>query len=193
MGSWGEIYHIPISATLSPPKNTAMLPCHHIPFFPSGVWRNQTWSLCSCRWRGWIGTRGSLFTCLPSFGGSHPCLHGTPLLAVGGIKRVYKCQVEGCSEGHQPHMLPSVHTCTETIWGWGWCVPPTLRLSWTWMPLGITGKFKVTSVISTYIVSYTAAKFVVFHLCLRLLHVFCLLICKSCRGSRQPVFMFFLC
>ena len=29
-------------------------------------------------------------------------------IQLGGAKRVYQCQVEGCKEGHQPHGQPSV-------------------------------------------------------------------------------------
>ena len=33
------------------------------------------------------------------FGGGYPCPHDTPSPAIGGIERVYKCWVEGCSDG----------------------------------------------------------------------------------------------
>ena len=44
--------------------------------------------------------------------------HMTPLhLQLRGIKRVYKCQVEGCTRSHQSHMLLSAHIYAENTWG----------------------------------------------------------------------------
>ena len=35
----------------------------------------------------------------PALEGGYPCPHDTPTPAIGGVKRVYKCWVERCSEG----------------------------------------------------------------------------------------------
>ena len=41
-------------------------------------------------------------------------------------------------KGHQPHVLQSVHMCTESICGWSWHVPLVLKLFSTQTPSGIT-------------------------------------------------------
>ena len=117
MGSWGELYHIP---PCPPPHPTQKMPphsyCHHFQTAPSGVWRSWTWSLCSLWFGNWTGTTGSIFSCLPSFGGSHLHPPGTPLTYSWGIKRVYKCQVEGCSEGPSTsHAAICAHMCWDHL------------------------------------------------------------------------------
>ena len=58
-----------------------------------------------------------------------PHWHETPLHSIGGIKRVYRCQVEGCKEG----LSTSCATiCAKCTWGWGWCVPLVANHSSTW-------------------------------------------------------------
>ena len=44
--------------------------------------------------------------------------HMQPLhLQLGGIKRVYKCQLEGCTEGPSTSQPQSAHMCTDCIGG----------------------------------------------------------------------------
>ena len=121
---WGSLQapegsHITFPHILHPTATQKTLPCSHHHCFqatPSGVWRNQTWSLSSCSWRGWIGTRGSLSSCVPSSGGGHPCPHGTPLLTDGGIKMVYKCWVEACGDGPSISHT-AICTCAQRPFG----------------------------------------------------------------------------
>ena len=54
--------------------------------------------------------------CLPSLGGSHPCPYNTPLPKCGSIKRVYKCQVEGCIEGPSTSQAAIyAHVCRDHL------------------------------------------------------------------------------
>ena len=142
MGSWGEPYHIPLFPT--PHLTQKMLPYfqhHHFQAAPSEVQRRWTQSLHSCsgglNWHGRLPPQQcpKLWR-LQSPPMWHPFAHSW------GASRGYtNAGLRGAVRDHQPHMLPSVHMCTEIIWGWGWCVPPVPRLSSTQMPLGITGKF----------------------------------------------------
>ena len=44
-------------------------------------------------------------------------------IQLGGIKRVYRCQVEGCKEGPSTsHATICMHVCKVHL-GWAWCVP----------------------------------------------------------------------
>ena len=100
MGSWGEPYCIPLCPLPHPTQK--MLPHpnhHHLQATPSGARGSCTWSFHSCGQGNWPGTRSPLLSCITSFGGGYPSPHDTPSPTAGGIKRVYKCQVEGCSEG----------------------------------------------------------------------------------------------
>ena len=60
-------------------------------------------------------------------------------IQLGGAKRVYQCQVEGCKEGPSTsRALLSAPTSGECTWVWGWCAPFAINPSSTRMPLGIT-------------------------------------------------------
>ena len=53
----------------------------------------------------------------------------TLCLQLGDIKRVYKCWVEGCTEGLSTSCaVICAHVCREHL-GWGWHVPLVLKLS----------------------------------------------------------------
>ena len=71
--------------------------CHCLPSAPSGVYRTQSLQTCNrdCR----TGIRSCLPSCLASFRGSSACPHATLCIQLGGIKWIYRCQVERCKEG----------------------------------------------------------------------------------------------
>ena len=72
----------------------------------------RTWSLQSCNRRCKTGTRSCLFHCTRDSRGGHPSQHDTPLPTGGGVKRVYKCWVEGCKEGPlTSHATICAHVC----------------------------------------------------------------------------------
>ena len=105
------------------PKSLTMPPLPPFPIHPSGV--QGTRSLSSCR----AGTGIYLFNCPFSFRGRDPCQHATPSYSVGGIKRVYRCQVEGCKEGPSaPHATICVHPNVQGILGGGVGVPPLQQI-----------------------------------------------------------------
>ena len=50
--------------------------------------------------------------------------HMQPLfIQLGGIKRVYRCQVEGCTEGPSTSHATICKHVHRMHLGWGWCVP----------------------------------------------------------------------
>ena len=90
-GSYIILLPCPISTSY---KEAPICPHHHhLPTTPSRVHRTQC--LQTCRSGHWT----CLFSCSPA-PEEAILAHMQPLrIQVGGIKRVYKCQVEDCKEG----------------------------------------------------------------------------------------------
>ena len=123
--------------------------------------------------------------------------HMAPLhLQLGGIQRVYKCQVEGCSEGPSTSCATiCAHMYRDHLQVRLVC-PSFAKTFLNWMPLGITEKFTAPSKISICIVSLFLSPIEALDgLSLCSFYVkgcfLCLFICKTCRSARQPVFVTF--
>ena len=59
-------------------------------------------------------------------------------IQLGGIKRVYRCQVEGCREDPSTSHATICTHMHKVHFGWGWCVPSATSPSSTLTPSGIT-------------------------------------------------------
>ena len=104
MGFWGGQCHT--HPYPQPHLPTRKLTIPHPPLSP--ICPLRTRSLQSCR----PGNEVCLSSCPSSFRGGDSCQHAAPLHSVGGIKWVYRCQVEDCKEG--PSTLQAticVHVC----------------------------------------------------------------------------------
>ena len=65
--------------------------------------------------------------------------HMQPLcIQLGGVKRVYRCQVEGCKEGPSTSCATICAHVQMYIWEWGWCAPSVASLSSILIPSGVT-------------------------------------------------------
>ena len=84
----------------------------------------RTQSFWSCQTSAGL----NLCNCSSSSRGRDTGQYATPSYPVGGIKIVYRCQVEGCREGPSTSMPPSVCTFNGCIWDWGWCAPSAVNL-----------------------------------------------------------------
>ena len=100
MGSWGELYHIPLCPLPHPYLKDVIMPHHHCiqatPQVSRGVKPEPSTPVAEgsglAQQASSLAVSQALEVAIPT--------HMTPLcLNVGGIKRVYKCWVEGCSEG----------------------------------------------------------------------------------------------
>ena len=82
----------------------------------------------------------SPFSQITSFGGGSPHQYATPLPAIGGTKRVYKCQVEGCTEGSSTSHTTICTHVHRVYLGVGLVCPSVANLSSIQMHSGTMGK-----------------------------------------------------
>ena len=140
------VFHTSSSPVLLPPKKCHPAPTVTVSQLPP--WEPEK---VASKVSGLITEKGKQALGIPSLVSSKAPektipTHMQPLcLQLGGIKRVCKCQFEGCTEGHQSYMPQSAHMCTECIWQWGWYVPSVTNLSSTQMHSGATGRVILVS------------------------------------------------
>ena len=111
----GAISHSHMSSAPPPPKNATTL---QLPPSPNHSLRSLKLYLklpllwfkkLKWHWKSPPQLHHKLWRC-------YPCLHDTPLPTVGGIKRVYKCQVEGCSKGQSTSWATiCAHVCRDHL------------------------------------------------------------------------------
>ena len=106
----GVIAHPHIFSPTSSQESSLDPVCHCLLSAPSGTYRCHTWSPWVCNTSGRAGIRSCLSSYLASSRGRSPHQHAAPLYSIGGIKRVYRCWVEGSKEGPSTlHATISVH------------------------------------------------------------------------------------
>ena len=119
MGSHIMFLHVlhPAPTQIMPPISN-----HHHLCTPRRASGSYTGSFCSCHGKIGVGTRSPLSSCTRGSRGDYSCPYDTPLPTVRGIKRVYKCWVEGCTEGlSTSHATICAHVHREHLGVWLAC------------------------------------------------------------------------
>ena len=134
----------------SPTQNAANLQLSPSPCHPTRVPRSCTWSSCSCYKKSELAPEVPTPAAPEALDVAIPT-HMTPLhLELGGIKRVYKCQVEVCTEGPSTsHGAICTHVYRDHL-GVRLAYPLVTKPSSIQTPSGITGKVTLLSKLSIH-------------------------------------------